>query len=51
MFPVFRLSLREFKKILLNTSIYESILIKIYINADIMDTQIYYFIKYDLNGH
>ena len=35
----FRLSLREFKKILPNTFIYESILIKIYMNFNIMNTQ------------
>ena len=47
----FRLSFREFMKILPNTSIYESILIKIYVNADIMNTQIFNLIKYDLNGN
>ena len=35
-FPSFGLSLREFKKILPNTFIYESI--KIYVNANIMNT-------------
>ena len=39
-------SVREFKKILPNTFIYESILLKIYMNANIMNTQIFY-----LNGH
>ena len=44
-------SFQEFKKILPNTFIYESILIKIHMNANIMNTQIYTFNKYDLNGH
>ena len=44
-------SLREFKKILPNTFIYESILMKIYMNTNIMNTQIFYFNKYDLKGH
>ena len=47
----FRLSLQELKKILPNTFIYKSILINIYMNANIMNTQISYLIKYDLNGH
>ena len=34
------LSFREFDKILPNTFIYESILIKIYMNTNIMNTQI-----------
>ena len=34
-----------------NTFIYESILIKIYMNTNIMNTQIFHFKKYDLNGH
>jgi hypothetical protein len=46
-----RLSLREFKKILPNTYIYESILIKIYMNTNIMNTQIFHKKKYDLKGH
>ena len=50
-FPSFRLSLRDFKKILPNTFIYESILIKIYMNTNVMNTQIFYFYKYDLKGH
>ena len=50
-FPSFRLSLRYFKKILPNTFIYESILIKIYMNTNVMNTQIFYFYKYDLKGH
>ena len=45
------LSIREFKKILHNTFIYESILIKMYMNSKIKNTQIFYLIKYDLNGH
>ena len=50
--PSFRLSLREYKKILPNTFIYESILIKkIDMNANIMNTKIFNLIKYDLNGH
>ena len=36
---------------LLNTFIYESILIKIYMKANIMNTQLFYFNKYDLKGH
>ena len=44
-FPSLRLSVftsvREFKKILPNTFIYESILIKIYMNTNIIDTQIF----------
>ena len=40
-----------FPGILPNTFIYESTLIKIYMNAKIMNTQIFHFIKYDLNGH
>ena len=47
-FPSFRLSFREFKKILPNTFIYESILIKIYINTNIINTQIFHLNKYDL---
>ena len=50
-FTSFRLSLREFRKIISNTCIYESILIKIYMNANIMHTQIFNLIKNDLNGH
>ena len=34
-----------------NTFNYESILIKIYVNANVMNTQIFHLIKYDLNGH
>ena len=45
------MSLRGFKKILLNILIYESILIKIYMKANIINTQIFHFIKYDFNGH
>ena len=41
----------EFKKILPNTFIYESILIKIYMNTNIMNTQIFHLKKYDLKGH
>jgi hypothetical protein len=48
--PSLRLSLWEFKKSLHNTFIYESILIKIYVNANIINTQIFNLIKYDLNG-
>ena len=46
-----RLSFRKFKKILPNTFIYESILIKIYMNTNIMNAQIFYFDNYDLKGH
>ena len=34
-----------------NTFIYESILIKIYMNTNIMNTQIFHLNKYDLKGH
>ena len=34
-----------------NAFIYESILIKIYMNTNIMNTQIFYSNKYDLKGH
>ena len=34
-----------------NTFIYESILIKNYMNANIMNMQIFYLNKYDLKGH
>ena len=50
-FTSFRLSFREFKKILPNTFIYESILIKIYMNTNIIYTQIFHLDKYDLKGH
>ena len=40
-FPSFRLSLREFKKILPNIFIYYSIFIKIYMNANIMISKIF----------
>ena len=40
--PSLRHSLREFKKILPKTFIYESILIKIYMNTNIMNTQIFH---------
>ena len=40
-FPSFRLSLRDFKKILPTTFIYESILIKLYVNTNVMNTQKY----------
>ena len=33
------------------TFIYESILLRIYMNANIMNRQIFYFYKYDLKGH
>ena len=46
-FPKFR----DLKKILTSTFIYEPILIQIYMNANIMKTQIFHFIKYDLKGH
>jgi hypothetical protein len=49
-FPSFRLSLREFMKILPNKFIYE-ILIKFYTNTNIMNTQIFHFNKYDLKDH
>ena len=49
--PSFCLSFREFKKNLPNTFIYESILIKIYMNTNIMNTPIFHLNKYDLKGH
>ena len=45
------LSFREFEKILPNTFIYESILIKMYMNTNIMNRQIFYFDKHDPKGH
>ena len=45
------MSLRKFKKILTNAFIYESIFIKISMSANIMNTQIFNFINYDLNAH
>ena len=36
---------------LLNIPIYESILIKIYMNTNNMNTQIFHLYKYDLKGH
>ena len=33
------------------TRIYELILIKVYMNSNIINTQIFYFIKYELNGY
>ena len=33
------------------TYIYESIWIKMYMNANIMNTKIFYLNKYDLKGH
>jgi hypothetical protein len=50
-FTSFRPSLREFKKILSNTFIYESILIKNLYEYQIMNTQIFHLKKYDLIGH
>ena len=41
----------SFNPTLPNTFIYESILIKIYMNANIMNTQIFHLNKYDLKGH
>ena len=49
--PSLRLSLREFQKNLSNICIYKSIFIKFYVNANIINTQIVYLIKYDLKGH
>ena len=43
-------SFREFKKSLPNTFIYGSTLMKIDVNANIMNTQIFHLIKYGLNG-
>ena len=50
-FPSLRPSLRDFKKILPDIFIYESILIKIYMNTNIMNTQIFHLKKYDFKGH
>ena len=50
-FSSVRVFFQEFKKNFHNTFIYESILIKNYINANSMNTQIFNLIKYDLNGH
>ena len=50
--PSFRLSLWDFKKKIPNTFIYASILI--YMNANIMNTQIFHSVKYDstvIEGH
>ena len=47
----FCLSLREIKEILTNTFIYETILIQICVNANIINMQIFNFYKYDLKGH
>jgi hypothetical protein len=44
-------SLREFKKILPNTFIYELILIKICMYTNIMNMQIFHFNKYYLEVH
>ena len=49
--PSLRLSFREFKKNFPNIFIYESILIKIYINTNIINTLIFQLNKYDLKGH
>ena len=45
------LSILELLRILLSTFIYESILIKISMNAKIMKTEIFYRMKYELRGH
>ena len=46
------MKLREFKEILPRTIIYEPILIeKKCMNANIMNTHMFYMIKYDLKGH
>ena len=34
-----------------NSYIYESILLEIYMNANIINTQIFHLNKYDLKGH
>ena len=49
--PSLRLYVREFKKILPNTFIYKSILIKFYMNTSIMNAQIIHLKKYDLKGY
>ena len=49
------LSFREFEKILPNTFIYESILIRIYMNTNILNTQIFkvtkghFYVYFNLN--
>ena len=45
------MSLWEFKKILPNTFIYESILMKVYMKSNIMNMQILNLFKYEFNGH
>ena len=45
------MSFREFKKILLNTFIYDLILMKIHMKTIIMNMQIFQFNKFDLKGH
>ena len=42
---------REFKKLLPNTFIYESILLKIHMNANIMDMQLFNILKYNIKGY
>ena len=42
---------QDFSFYLSSTFIYELILIKIYMNANIMNTQIFHVNKFDLNGH
>ena len=46
-----RLYVRELKKIRPNTFIYELIFIKIHMNTNIMNTQIFHVKNYDLKGH
>ena len=41
----------DLKFILIRTFIYEPILMKIYMNTNIMKRQILYEMKYDLRGH
>ena len=43
--------LRDFSFYLSSTFIYEPILIKLYMNANIMNMQIFHFCKYDLKGY
>ena len=45
------LSFREFMKILPNTFIYKAILIKIYINANIMNTHFFSITSTVIEGH
>ena len=49
--PKGHLSFREFKVIRPKIFIYKSILIKMYMNTNIMNTHIFHLNKYALKGH